>query len=177
VCGLQVSAHLSGSTRSVELAAIGRRICESEWDLLALMGVRPEEPVAPDPEPEPDRRPVTASTPPFGRPTAAELVEAVAEYLQSGVMEKSSGRGAFEARVARNVLHIAEREMRLGPGIAQDHARRLADLGVASDGDLVTAIRAGRFDDDWQRVGAVLAASARDQLRVANPSYLERPHP
>jgi len=41
----------------------------------------------------------------------------------------------------------------------------------------VTAIRAGRFDEDWQRVGAVLAASARDQLRVANPSYLERPHP
>jgi hypothetical protein len=77
--------------------------------------------------------------------------------------------------VARNVLHIAEREMRLGPGIAQDHARRLSDLGVGSDGDLVAAIRAGQFDDDWRRVGAVLAASARDQLRVANPSYLERP--
>src|SRR5450759_3473226 len=176
VCGLQVSAHLSGSTRSVELAAIGRRICESEWDLLALMGVGPEEPEEPvAPDPEPDRSPVTASTPPFGRPTAAELVEAVAEYLEAVVMEKSSGRGAFEARVARNVLHIAERELRLGPGIAQDHARRLSDLGVGSDGDLVAAIRAGQFDDDWRRVGAVLAASALDQLRVANPSYLERP--
>ena len=176
VCGLQVSAHLSGSTRSVELAAIGRRICESEWDLLALIGVGPEEPEEPvAPDPEPDRSPVTASTPPFGRPTAAELVEAVAEYLEAGVMEKSSGRGAFEARVARNVLHIAERELRLGPGIAQDHARRLSDLGVGSDGDLVAAIRAGQFDDDWRRVGAVLAASALDQLRVANPSYLERP--
>ncbi len=179
VCGLQVSAHLSGSTRSVELAAIGRRICESEWDVLALMGVGPEEPVAvaPDPHPGSDRSPVVAGTPPFGRPTAAELVEAVAEYLETGVMEKSSGRGAFEARVARNVLQIAEREMRLGPGIAEDNVRRLADLGVDSDRDLVTAIRAGRFDEDWQRVGAVLAASARDQLRVANPSYLERPHP
>src|ERR1035437_6490740 len=173
VCGLQVSAHLSGSTRSVELAAIGRRICESEWDLLALMGAGPKEPMAPDPEP--DRSPVAGSSPPFGRPTAAELVEAVTEYLESGVMEKSSGRGAFEARVARNVLHIAEREMRLGPGIAQDHARRLSDLGVGSDGDLVAAIRAGQFDDDWRRVGAVLAASARDQLRGGNPSYLERP--
>jgi aminoglycoside phosphotransferase (APT) family kinase protein len=175
VCGLQVSAHLSGSTRSVELAAIGRRICESEWDLLALMGIESGEPMVA--ETQLHRGPVAATTSPFGRPTAAELVEAVTEYLESGVMKKSSGRGAFEARVARNALQIAEREMRLGPGIAEDHARRLSDLGVGSDGDLVAAIRAGRFDDDWQRVGAVLAASARDQLRVANPSYLERPHP
>jgi aminoglycoside phosphotransferase (APT) family kinase protein len=173
VCGLQASAHLSGSTRSVELAAIGRRICESEWDLLALMGIEPDEPVGA--EPEADHRHATTS--PFGRPTAPELVEAVSEYLESGVMEKSTGRAAFEARVARNALQIAEREMRLGPGIASDHAGRLAGLGVASDHDLVTAIRSGRFDDDWQRAGRDLAASARDQLRVANPSYLDRPHP
>jgi aminoglycoside phosphotransferase (APT) family kinase protein len=173
ICSLQASAHLSGSTRSVELAAIGRRICESEWDLLALMGIEPDQPVGA--EPEPDRSPKPTS--PFGRPTAMELVEAVSEYLESGVMEKSTGRAAFEARVARNALQIAEREMRLGPGIASDHARRLSGLGVASDHDFVMAIRSGRFDDDWQRVGSVLAASARDQLRVANPAYLERPHP
>jgi aminoglycoside phosphotransferase (APT) family kinase protein len=176
ICGLQASAHLSGSTRSVELAAIGRRICESEWDLLALMGVEPE----PDPsgatDSEPTRRPVDA-TPPFGRPTAVELVEAVSEYLEAGVMEKSSGRAAFDARVARNALRIAQREMRIGPGIVRDHASRLSELGVASDRELVAAIRAGRFDDDWGRAGALLMASARDQLRVANPSYLERPHP
>jgi hypothetical protein len=53
----------------------------------------------------------------------------------------------------------------------------LAELGVASDGDLVTAIRAGRYDDDWGRVGTLLMASARDQLLVANPSYLDRPNP
>jgi len=177
VCGLQASAHLSGRTRSVELAAIGRRICESEWDLLALMGIEPDEPVAVEPGPDPDPDRGRGITQPFGRPTAAELVEAVTEYLESNVMEKSTGRAAFEARVARNALQIAEREMRMGPTIAQDHARRLADLGAASDGELVVAIRAGRFDDDWQRAGAVLMTSARDQLRVANPSYLERPHP
>jgi hypothetical protein len=173
VCGLQAAAHLSGGTRSVELAAIGRRICESEWDLLALMGIEPDKPVAEEPEPKPG----PATTLPFGRPTATELVEAVSEYLESGVMERNTGRAAFEARVARNALQIAEREMRLGPGIARDHARRLSGLGVASDHEFVAAIRSGRFDDDWQRVGRVLAASARDQLRVANPSYLERPHP
>ena len=39
ICALQASAHLSGATRSVELAAIGRRVCESEWDLFGLWGV------------------------------------------------------------------------------------------------------------------------------------------
>ena len=34
ICLLQASTHLGGATRWVELAAIGRRVCESEWDLL-----------------------------------------------------------------------------------------------------------------------------------------------
>ena len=37
MCLLQASYHLSGATRSVELAAIGRRACEMEWALLDLM--------------------------------------------------------------------------------------------------------------------------------------------
>jgi len=37
MCILQASFHLSGATRSVELAAIGRRACEMEWALLDLI--------------------------------------------------------------------------------------------------------------------------------------------
>jgi aminoglycoside phosphotransferase (APT) family kinase protein len=37
MCILQATAHLSGAVRSVELAAIGRRVCENEWDLLAML--------------------------------------------------------------------------------------------------------------------------------------------
>jgi aminoglycoside phosphotransferase (APT) family kinase protein len=37
MCILQASLHTTGAVRSVELAAIGRRVCENEWDLLALM--------------------------------------------------------------------------------------------------------------------------------------------
>lgn len=37
MCGLQANAHLSGVYRSVELAAIGRRIVEQEQDVLALI--------------------------------------------------------------------------------------------------------------------------------------------
>jgi len=166
ICALQASAHLSGATRSVELATIGRRVCESEWDLFVLLGTPPPAtagPVAAD-----------GPTPPFGRPTAAELVEAVGEYLQ-GVMERSEDGARFEARVARNALGIAERELRLGPAVSAAHAARLAELGFADDAALVGALRSGALDRDLASVAPALAASARDQLLVANPSYLPPP--
>ena len=37
ICRYQAERHLSGQTRSVELAAIGRRVCENEWDILELL--------------------------------------------------------------------------------------------------------------------------------------------
>jgi aminoglycoside phosphotransferase (APT) family kinase protein len=37
MCIIQASTHWSGMTRSVELAAIGRRACENEYDLLELI--------------------------------------------------------------------------------------------------------------------------------------------
>jgi len=37
ICRYQAERHLSGQTRSVELATIGRRVCETEWDVLDLL--------------------------------------------------------------------------------------------------------------------------------------------
>jgi aminoglycoside phosphotransferase (APT) family kinase protein len=37
ICIVQALTHTSGAVRSVELAAIGRRVCEVEWDLLELL--------------------------------------------------------------------------------------------------------------------------------------------
>ncbi|AKS36728.1 acyl-CoA dehydrogenase [Mycolicibacterium goodii] len=37
ICRYQAERHLSGRTRSVELATIGRRVCETEWDILTLL--------------------------------------------------------------------------------------------------------------------------------------------
>jgi aminoglycoside phosphotransferase (APT) family kinase protein len=37
MCIAQAFTHLSGTVRSVELATIGRRVCENEWDLLELI--------------------------------------------------------------------------------------------------------------------------------------------
>jgi aminoglycoside phosphotransferase (APT) family kinase protein len=43
ICRFQAERHLSGQTPSVELAAIGRRVSETEWDVLDLLeGKGPE---------------------------------------------------------------------------------------------------------------------------------------
>ena len=167
ICVLQASVHLGGTSRSVELAAIGRRVCESEWDLVGLLGLAPA-----DGRPAAQPTGTTAVTPPFGRPTAAELVEAVREHLDAGVDQSEGDRARFDARVARNALAMVERELRLGPDLARAHARRLGDLGFADDAALAAAIRSGTFDHDLTGVGSALAAAARDQLSVANPDYV-----
>jgi aminoglycoside phosphotransferase (APT) family kinase protein len=45
ICVMQTMRHLRGGARSVELAAIGRRVCENEWDLLAMLRERAENPL------------------------------------------------------------------------------------------------------------------------------------
>ncbi|MDX6668755.1 MAG: hypothetical protein QOK04_2135 [Solirubrobacteraceae bacterium] len=40
ICLVQADVHLCGRQRSLERAAIGRRTCEPEWDLLAMIGER-----------------------------------------------------------------------------------------------------------------------------------------
>jgi hypothetical protein len=37
MCLLQTGPFLTGESSSLELAAIGRRACEAEWDLLSLL--------------------------------------------------------------------------------------------------------------------------------------------
>ena len=128
MCVSQAQAHLSGAHRSVELAAIGRRVCEQEWDLLLLLA--PEaaaEAVARRPHPSGQPRPDPA---PFGRPTASELLDAVREFLTDQVMPATAGQIAFHARVAANVLAVVARELELG-AVPPDAEADLA-AGVAA---------------------------------------------
>jgi hypothetical protein len=108
----------------------------------------------------------------YGRPTAAELLESVREWIERDVMTQTSGRLQFHARVAVNVLSMIEREMSLGDVQRTAHHDRLASFGAGSDAELSSLIRSGALDDRAADVRIALLASAEDQLRVANPKHL-----
>ena len=114
-------------------------------------------------------------TQPHDAPTAAQLVEAVREFLEGDVMEATEGRVRFHARVAGRVLAQVERELAEGDGPARAHTARLAALGYATDGDLAAAIRAGELDDRVAETTAVVRASVTAKLAVANPDYVAPP--
>jgi aminoglycoside phosphotransferase (APT) family kinase protein len=137
-CMGQAAVHLTGAVRSHELAAIGRRVAEQEWDLIELLA--PDEWKAAREAPLPAPLPDVAGT--YGRPTAREILAAVRQHLTDDVMPASSGRAAFHARVAANMLAIVERE--------------LAHPAPAYEGE------------DWR----ALAEVVRLKLAVANPKHL-----
>jgi aminoglycoside phosphotransferase (APT) family kinase protein len=168
VCVMQAATHLTGVVRSVELAAIGRRVCEAEHDLLLLLAGDgpPARASGPDAAGAADRPPSI-----HGVPTAEQLVEAVREFLEGDVMAATEGRVRFHARVAARALAIVERELTAGDRPAAAHAARLAALGVADDAALAAAIRAGAVDDRWDDVVAVVRGAVADKLAVANPRY------
>ncbi|HET9690199.1 MAG TPA: phosphotransferase family protein [Acidimicrobiales bacterium] len=172
ICMGQARRHLSGTTPSMELAAIGRRVPETECDLFGLLWpdawraalAAPGTPAG-DPDPAGGLH---------GRPTAAELAEAVAGWLSTDVAA-AVPQLAFHLRVAGNVLATVAREARLGAGQAAAHTERLARLGAADDADLVGRLRAGSATADTPGLLDAVAADVRDRLAVANPRYLDRP--
>jgi aminoglycoside phosphotransferase (APT) family kinase protein len=184
ICLLQSHAHLSGASRSVELAAIGRRTCEAEYDLLlaltGLIGLAvPASAPGPDPAPAgpagPDPAgvgpPAVAARSPHDRPSAPELLDAVGEFLTERVVEATEGRDRFHARVAANVVAMVAREVRSGDEQRAAHTGRLAALGVADDGQLAAAIAAGAFDDRTAELFEALWWSVDAKVAVANPDY------
>jgi hypothetical protein len=104
-----------------------------------------------------------------GRPLAAELVAAVAEFLETDVREATSGQVNFHARVAVNALRIVEREL-LDEG-AEESGAALAGLGFADENELAAAIQAGQMDGRADDVTACLRTLVRRRLAVAHPGY------
>jgi aminoglycoside phosphotransferase (APT) family kinase protein len=156
ICAVQARRHLDGHVRSVELATIGRRVCETEYDLLDLIGIPGDDGHPGADAPPPDDR--------HGRPTAAELVAAVREHLADAVAPQLDGAAAFQLKVAGNALGIVERELRTPP---------TSVLSASMEAALAAAIRNGAdLEDD---VVVELRRAVVDRLRVANPKWLLPP--
>lgn len=173
LCRKQAERHLSGTEPSVELAVLGRKVCESEHDILLTLGLAEPSTVADPLDDEPRTTPE-----PHDLPGAAGLLHAVGDFLGE-ITTKQTGepdpRRSFHARVAANALRIARRELLLGTEHAKAHRTRLAALGCANDLELCRAVRTAALDDYHDEVVATIRNAVRDKLVVANPGHLAIP--
>ena len=104
-----------------------------------------------------------------GRPTAAELVAAVAEFLEGEVRAATSGAVSFHVLVAANALRIVERE--LLDDASTEPLAALERLGYADETAFAAAIRAGEFDGRDDEVLSCLRTVVSHRLAIAHPDY------
>jgi hypothetical protein len=111
------------------------------------------------------------------RPSAAQLVAAVRDFLERVAQPELRGHSAFCARVAANALAIVERELALGARHDAAERERLRAL-LGSDGtleaqnrELCREIRSGRITLATPGLRAHLRETTLAKLAVDQPSY------
>ena len=111
------------------------------------------------------------------QPAAADLIDAVAEFITRDLAPTLTGRLAFHARVAANVLAIVKRELSLGAEADRADAARLAAL-LGAEGDpaslteeLCRRIEAGEIAADDPALIDHLWATTLATLAVDQPGY------
>ncbi len=177
ICMVQTAVFLGGKIPSVELAAIGRRVCETEWDLLLLIAPEAVDAAlaahAERPEVDTDVALAAAEGDLHGRPTAVDLLGAVSSFLRDEVVAAGQGGTSFHARIAANVVDQVARELASGESQRARRSLALAAWDLSDETALAAAVRDGS-------VGSVisgdlldlLAEGVLDRLLVANPRYL-----
>jgi Domain of unknown function (DUF6285) len=114
------------------------------------------------------------------RPTAAELLDSVAEYLFAELRPEVPPEQRFKVLVAANVCAVVAREIRAGDGPDEEDLALFGDLlgrevddvhGAAVE--LSERIRAGELDDRIDELAPRLAEHVRRKLEIARPGYDE----
>lgn len=111
------------------------------------------------------------------KPTLAEIVLAVREFIENKAIPELKGHTAFHARVAANALMIAEREIATGATASAEEIVRLeALLGRKGTLDelnraLCARISAGEIDLDTPGFAQHLKQTTIDKVGIDQPNY------
>jgi hypothetical protein len=122
------------------------------------------------------------------RPDAAELLDAVAEYLFGELRPEVPRDQRFKVLVAANLCAVVAREIRAGEGPTREDLalfRELLGEGREMPGDrealaretrqaaeeLAKRLRSGELDDRLEELTPRLAEHVRRKLKVARPGY------
>jgi hypothetical protein len=115
------------------------------------------------------------------RPTAPELLDAMAAELYTEVREWVPRERRFRILVLANLCAVIARELRAGERPSLDDTRLFCDLlgeeGGADPRDaaavLARQIRAGELDDSLEETITRLRDHVRRKLDVARPGYAD----
>ena len=126
------------------------------------------------------------------RPTAIELLEAAAQFVEKEIVPVTQGQRQFQSRVVANVMRVVAREIEMGETLLSSEVDALATLlgqqkphlhtssdvlkaALKFNEDLSAKIRAGEADREpfRERVFKVTRQIVEDKLKIANPRYLE----
>ena len=164
-CMQMLSDWREGRERTLERAAIGRRISEVEVDLLLLLQELGGVEAAPLPPIDlPDTRF------PAGQTSLREMMSALEEWVRGEVIPDASGRALFQGRIAANLLGQLQREARMGRDFAGRSRERLRALRLSPD-----ALNDGLADGtlDWRAPALFdhLRLLAVERLLIDQPRY------
>ncbi|MEM7465972.1 MAG: phosphotransferase family protein [Pseudomonadota bacterium] len=164
-CLLMADQYRNGPDPSVERPAIGRRSSECQIDCVNLL--------IPGPVESTDK----AVRFEGNFPSALELINSAVNFLRDDVMNETSGRTNFYARVAANSLEIAAREHALRPAFdAAERTRLQGILGHESDlislrWTLVEKLRSGSIPLNDASLCAHLRQTVYDNITIDQPTY------
>jgi len=122
------------------------------------------------------------------RPTAPELLEAVAEYLFAELRPEVPRGQRFKVLVAANICAVVAREIRAGEGPSRedlalflellgesgpvpDDPAELADETRRAAADLSRKLRSGELDERIEELTPRLAEHVRRKVEIARPGY------
>lgn len=164
-CMTMLGDWRDGTERSIERAAIGRRISEVEVDLLLLLA--DIEAVQADTLP-----PLTipAQDAQTGQTSLAEMITALSEWNDTEVTPKVSGRDRFQSRIAANLFAQLSREAQMGRDFAFARRDRLKALRLRPD-MLCDGLADGSLDWRTPDLFDHLRLSVLERLSIDQPTY------
>ncbi len=162
----QAQRHLGGEEHSLELAAIGRRVCESEYDLLLVLDLLDTTAIGSIGPTEPSTL--------HDRPQLTEILDLVTDTLRSDVLDALApdrARERYQLRICLNLLGTAAREIAAGGEAEATVAAALNGAGHESEAELAARIRDGSVDYTEPLARRAISAAVVGRLRVANPRH------
>ena len=159
MCRRQAARTLVGDEDSLELALIGRRVAENEFDVLVALGL-----AAPGERQLPTRTPDAGM---FDAPSVDDILQRI--ISQTGASKQ------YSDRLIRSAVSVVSRELESGPAIQQRLQDALEVCGYPDEQRLAEAIRDGIELTD--EVIDAVRAGVEGRLMVWNPKYLAYPAP